>query len=115
MNERTPLLVLGLGNVLLEDDGVGSAAVTRLRDRYDAPAGVRVFDGGTLGLSHLMPTMQNLSPSSTPGPATAHMSLSSGPHGLMVGSPAPAPAPFMLIPPSGYGGAVSGNIWAVGP
>ena len=32
MNERTPLLVLGLGNVLLEDDGVGSAAVTRLRD-----------------------------------------------------------------------------------
>ncbi len=53
MNERTPLLVLGLGNVLLEDDGVGSAAVTRLRDRYDAPAGVRVFDGGTLGLSLL--------------------------------------------------------------
>lgn len=53
MNERTPLLVLGLGNVLLEDDGVGSAAVTLLRDRYDAPDGVRVFDGGTLGLSLL--------------------------------------------------------------
>ena len=53
MSERTPLLVLGLGNVLLEDDGVGSAAVTRLRDRYHAPDGVRVFDGGTLGLSLL--------------------------------------------------------------
>ncbi len=25
MSERTPLLVLGLGNVLLEDDGVGFA------------------------------------------------------------------------------------------
>lgn len=53
MNERTPLLVLGLGNVLLEDDGVGSAAVTRLRDYYDVPEGVRVFDGGTLGLALL--------------------------------------------------------------
>ena len=30
MNERTPLLILGLGNVLLEDDGVGSAAVRAL-------------------------------------------------------------------------------------
>ena len=53
MNERTPLLVLGLGNVLLEDDGVGSAAVALLRDRFDAAPGVRVFDGGTLGLSLL--------------------------------------------------------------
>lgn len=53
MSDRTPLLVLGLGNVLLEDDGVGTAAVTLLRDRYDAPPGVRVLDGGTLGLSLL--------------------------------------------------------------
>ena len=27
MNDRVPLLILGLGNVLLGDDGVGSAAV----------------------------------------------------------------------------------------
>jgi hydrogenase maturation protease len=53
MSERTPLLVLGLGNVLLEDDGVGSAAVTRLLELYEAPDGVRVLDGGTLGLSLL--------------------------------------------------------------
>lgn len=53
MSDRTPLLVLGLGNVLLEDDGVGTAAVTLLRDGYDAPDGVRVLDGGTLGLSLL--------------------------------------------------------------
>ena len=38
----TPLLVLGLGNLLLEDDGVGSAAVALLNDRYAAPEGVRV-------------------------------------------------------------------------
>ena len=53
MSERTPLLVLGLGNVLLEDDGLGAAAVALLLDRYAAPPGVRVLDGGTLGLSLL--------------------------------------------------------------
>lgn len=58
MNERTPLLVLGLGNVLLEDDGVGAAAVALLRDRYAAPAGVQVLDGGTLGLS-LLPYLES--------------------------------------------------------
>lgn len=57
MNERIRLLVLGLGNVLLEDDGVGSATIALLRDRFDPPAGVRVFDGGTLGLS-LLPYLQ---------------------------------------------------------
>jgi hydrogenase maturation protease len=53
MSERVPLLVLGLGNALLEDDGVGSAAVSLLLDRFEPPAGARVFDGGTLGLSLL--------------------------------------------------------------
>lgn len=58
MNERTPLLVLGLGNVLLQDDGVGSAAVSMLLERYFVPPGVRVLDGGTLGLS-LLPYLEN--------------------------------------------------------
>ena len=53
MNERIPLLILGLGNVLLEDDGVGSAAISLLLDRFDPPPDVRVLDGGTLGLSLL--------------------------------------------------------------
>ena len=50
MNSRTPLLVLGLGNLLLEDDGVGPAALALLAERYEPPVGVQVFDGGTLGL-----------------------------------------------------------------
>ena len=53
MNETVPLLVLGLGNVLLGDDGLGAAAVARLRDEYDWPEDVQVLDGGTLGLSLL--------------------------------------------------------------
>lgn len=52
------LLVLGLGNVLLEDDGVGAAVVAFLREHYVAPSGVRVLDGGTLGLS-LLPYLQS--------------------------------------------------------
>lgn len=58
MSDRTPLLVLGLGNVLLQDDGVGAAAVTLLRDHYQFPSRVRVLDGGTLGLS-LLPYLEN--------------------------------------------------------
>lgn len=58
MNSRTPLLVLGLGNVLLEDDGVGAAAVSELLDRYAVPEGVSVLDGGTLGLS-LLPYLED--------------------------------------------------------
>lgn len=51
------LLVLGLGNVLLGDDGAGPAVVTQLRDRH-APAGVRICDGGTLGLA-LLPYLED--------------------------------------------------------
>jgi hydrogenase maturation protease len=47
------VLVLGLGNVLLGDDGLGAAAVARLEGEYSIPPGVHVADGGTLGLSLL--------------------------------------------------------------
>ena len=47
------LLVLGLGNVLCEDDGAGVEAVRRLSESYEAPEGVEFVDGGTLGMSLL--------------------------------------------------------------
>lgn len=53
MTRGTDLLVLGLGNVLYGDDGVGVVTVHLLARQYRAPAGVRVADGGTLGLSLL--------------------------------------------------------------
>src|SRR5574341_490099 len=58
MNERPSLVVLGLGNVLLEDDGIGAAAVALLLERYEVPSGARVLDGGTLGLS-LLPYLED--------------------------------------------------------
>jgi hydrogenase maturation protease len=48
---RPPVVVLGLGNVLCGDDGVGVAAVRALEDC--AAPGVHVIDGGTLGLALL--------------------------------------------------------------
>lgn len=53
MVEQPSVVVLGLGNVLLTDDGVGIAAVHRLERDYEMAAGVQVLDGGTLGLSLL--------------------------------------------------------------
>lgn len=53
MSARAGLLVLGLGNLLCADDGAGVAAVERLRATHDLPEGVRVLDGGTLGLALL--------------------------------------------------------------
>jgi len=44
------LLVLGLGNVLLQDEGVGVRLVDCLADRYLLPEGVEVLDGGTSGM-----------------------------------------------------------------
>ena len=51
--DRVDVLVLGLGNVLCGDDGAGVACVQRLRRELEVPAGVRVVDGGTLGLALL--------------------------------------------------------------
>lgn len=53
MTDRTPVLVLGLGNVVCEDDGAGVAAVHELVREYRLPDGVLALDGGTLGLSLL--------------------------------------------------------------
>lgn len=52
------LLVLGLGNVLCGDDGLGAVAIARIRARYEIPEGVSVLDGGTLGLS-LLPYVED--------------------------------------------------------
>jgi hydrogenase maturation protease len=54
---KNDLLILGLGNVLYGDDGLGVVAVELLGQRYDIPEGVQVADGGTLGLS-LLPLLQ---------------------------------------------------------
>ena len=53
-------LVLGLGNILLGDEGVGVRVVERLLEQYEFPEGVQVMDGGTLGLD-LLPYVEEAS------------------------------------------------------
>ena len=50
-------LVIGCGNLLGADDGVGLAALERLRERFTFPADVRLEDGGTWGLN-LLPLIE---------------------------------------------------------
>jgi hydrogenase maturation protease len=43
-------VVIGLGNVVLSDDGLGVHLVRRLRDRYRLEDRVELVEGGTAGL-----------------------------------------------------------------
>lgn len=45
--------LIGLGNILLKDEGVGVHAVNTMRERYLFSPEVKVIDGGTLGLDLL--------------------------------------------------------------
>ena len=58
MPGRNRLAVLGVGNVLCMDDGLGPAAVDMLTRDYTIPDGVVILDGGTLGLS-LLPIIED--------------------------------------------------------
>ena len=53
------ILVLGIGNSLMNDDAVGVTAIEQLQERYAFPAGVTVVDGGTLGLD-LLPMLEGV-------------------------------------------------------
>ncbi|MBU0704998.1 MAG: HyaD/HybD family hydrogenase maturation endopeptidase [Chloroflexi bacterium] len=55
MLDRPPVrtLVLGVGNLLLSDEGVGVRVLERLAETFNLPEGVQALDGGTLGLDLL--------------------------------------------------------------
>ncbi|MEK6737867.1 MAG: HyaD/HybD family hydrogenase maturation endopeptidase [Planctomycetota bacterium] len=47
------IAILGIGNILLRDEGVGVHAVNALKERYVFSADVELIDGGTMGLDLL--------------------------------------------------------------
>jgi len=49
--EVTRIVVLGVGNVLLKDEGVGVVVLNHLEAAYEFPPNVRLVDGGVLGLA----------------------------------------------------------------
>lgn len=50
-----PVLVLGIGNMLLSDESVGLKAVAAFAQRYHLPPEITVLDGGTAGMDLLDP------------------------------------------------------------
>ena len=52
------MLVLGLGNPIMGDDGLGLVALERLRRGWRLPRSVRLADGGTWGMN-LLPLIED--------------------------------------------------------
>lgn len=48
-----PILVLGLGNILMQDEGIGVRVVEALEAGWTMPEGVSLVDGGTCGMDML--------------------------------------------------------------
>jgi len=53
------IIVIGIGNVLLTDEGAGVAAVTQLMDGWSFPQNVEIYDGGVTGMVGLMPIIED--------------------------------------------------------
>jgi len=51
--ERPSCLVLGMGNILLEDEGLGIRALELLQRQYEFSSEVELLDGGTTGMGLL--------------------------------------------------------------
>lgn len=51
MANKGDIAVLGVGNILLSDDGVGVLALEKFGEMYSVPKKVSLIDGGTGGLS----------------------------------------------------------------
>lgn len=53
------IIVLGVGNLLLTDEGIGVRAVEQFERQYRLPPEVQVIDGGTAGME-MLETLENL-------------------------------------------------------
>jgi hydrogenase maturation protease len=52
MTDNKPILILGIGNILLKDEGIGVHVANKLKD-MSLPPDVEVMDGGTMGIDLL--------------------------------------------------------------
>ncbi len=50
MDNTQSIGILGVGNLLLADEGFGVHAINRLQERYIFPKNVEILDGGTAGI-----------------------------------------------------------------
>lgn len=57
---ETNILVLGIGNILLSDEGAGVRVIEQLQKQYQIPESIDVTDGGTMGVE-LLPWLEGRS------------------------------------------------------
>ena len=55
-SDQSQITVLGIGNILLTDEGFGVRVIEKLFEKYDFPENVAIVDGGVLGI-HLLGTL----------------------------------------------------------
>ena len=53
-----PILILGVGNILFTDEGIGVQALEWLQKHYAFPENITLIDGGTLGMGLMDALMQ---------------------------------------------------------
>ncbi len=56
---KPTILILGIGNLVMSDDGVGVQVVQRLMREHRFPGYVDIMDGGTLGLD-ILPRLEGV-------------------------------------------------------
>jgi hydrogenase maturation protease len=49
--------LIGVGNILLQDEGLGVHVIAAIKEKYTCPSGLEIIDGGTLGLD-LLPVFE---------------------------------------------------------
>ncbi len=54
--DHPQITILGIGNILLTDEGFGVRVIEKLFDEYEFPDNVAVVEGGVLGI-HLLGTL----------------------------------------------------------
>lgn len=59
MKQQPTTLVLGIGNLVMSDDGVGVKVVQKLQREFRFDDSVEIMDGGTLGLD-LLPKLEGI-------------------------------------------------------
>lgn len=50
MTKKLQITILGVGNILLKDEGVGVRVIEYLKETYTFPENVQIVDGGVLGM-----------------------------------------------------------------
>ncbi|MCP3666722.1 MAG: hydrogenase maturation protease [Gammaproteobacteria bacterium] len=55
VESKRDIVLIGMGNILMQDEGIGVRAVERLECLYDLPDEIEVMDGGTTGTELLEP------------------------------------------------------------